>query len=62
MIKEPEFKTEYSTKSYVCKIRFNNIEEYAQYMAEEYGWTIPDARIYYYNGNVKEIFATKFDH
>lgn len=62
VIKEPEFETKYSTRSYVGKIRFNNIEEYAQYMAEEYGWTTPDARIYYHDGNVKEIFGTKFDH
>jgi hypothetical protein len=25
-------------------------------MANRYGWTTPDCRIYYKNGNVKEIF------
>lgn len=40
-------------------IYFNNIEEYAQYLANDFGWTIPDARIYYDNGNVKEIFSSK---
>lgn len=34
----------------------NTIEEYAQYLADKYGMTIPDARIYYANGTVKEIF------
>lgn len=36
---------------------FGDIETYAQYLADEYGWTIPDARIYYKNGEVIEIFA-----
>ena len=60
VIKEPEFETKYSITRYVGNICFNNIEEYAQYLAEEYGWTTPDARIYYHDGNVKEIFGTKF--
>lgn len=34
---------------------FHNVEEYAQYLADEYGWTNPDARIYYEDGTVKEI-------
>ncbi len=38
------------------KQKFNNIEQYAQRMANEYGWTSPDYRIYYYNGEIKEIF------
>lgn len=33
-----------------------DIEAYAQYLANEYGWTIPDARLYYADGTVKEIF------
>lgn len=37
--------------------RFGDIETYAQYLADEYGWTTPDARIYYKNGEVIEIFA-----
>jgi len=31
------------------------IEEYAQIMADQYGWTKPDARIFYANGKVTEI-------
>lgn len=56
VIKEPEFETKYSVRSYIGKICFNNIEEYAQYLANEHGWTTPDARIYYNNGCIKEIF------
>lgn len=40
-------------------ISFKDIEEYAQFMADEYGWTTPDTRIYYSNGDVKEIFSSK---
>lgn len=61
-IEEPEFKTIYSIREYIGKIRFNNIEQYAQFLADEYGWTVPDARIYYHDGNIKEIFSTKFDN
>lgn len=49
----PHFKT--STHSYVGTIKFDTVEEYAQYLANESGWTIPDARIFYKNGEVKEI-------
>lgn len=36
---------------------FSDIEEYAQYLADTYGWTCPDARIYYKDGTVKEIIT-----
>jgi hypothetical protein len=36
---------------------FENIEEYAQYMANEYGWCKPDVRIFYKNGEVKEFYT-----
>lgn len=62
VIEEPEFKTNYSIRTYIGKIRFNNIEQYAQFLADEHGWTVPDARIYYHDGNIKEIFSTKFDN
>ena len=41
------------------KIKFRNVEEYVQFLANEYGWTSPDARIYYKDGTVKEIFIQK---
>ena len=59
VIKEPEVVEDYPYKYYNGKIRFNNIEEYAQYLANEYGFTTPDARIYYANGDVKEIFTKR---
>lgn len=44
---------------YTKKLTFNDIEEYAQYLANEYGWTIPDARLYYYDSDVKLIYKKK---
>ncbi|WP_144625075.1 DUF7296 family protein [Bacillus altitudinis] len=37
----------------------SNIEEYAQFLADEYGWTSPDARIFYKDGTVTEINKRK---
>ena len=44
---------------YAGKVRFKDIEEYAQYLADEYGWTVPDIRIYYKNGKVKDVYSIK---
>jgi hypothetical protein len=41
------------------KIRIKNIDEYCQYYADEYGWTVPDIRVYFYDGKVKEYFTKK---
>jgi predicted NAD-dependent protein-ADP-ribosyltransferase YbiA (DUF1768 family) len=35
---------------------FKTLEEYYQFMANEYGKTLPDVRIFYKNGEVKEIY------
>lgn len=43
------------------KIKFRNIEEYAQFLADEYGWKTPDARIFYKDGTVTEINKRKGD-
>lgn len=56
VIEEPTWEEKYNTRRYVGRIKLHNIEEYAQLMADEYGWTVPDARIYYHDGTVKEIF------
>ena len=62
VIEEPKFETVYSMRRYSGNIGFNNIEQYAQYLADEYGWTVPDARVYYNDGSVKEIFSEKSKH
>ena len=35
---------------------FESVEDYAQYLANKYGWTMPDARIFYLSGETKEIY------
>ncbi len=55
---EPEWITSFYRR-YVGKIKFRNIEEYAQFLADEYGWTTPDARIFYKDGTVTEINKRK---
>ena len=57
VLEEPKLSSRYAC--YEGKISFNNIEEYIQFLANEHGWTTPDARIYYKNGTVKEIFSQK---
>lgn len=36
-----------------------SIEDHAQRYANKYGWTKPEARIYYHDGKVVEIFSNK---
>ena len=40
-------------------MKFEKTSNYAQYMSDKYGWTTPDARIFYYDGTVTEIFTNK---
>lgn len=37
----------------------NDVESYAQNLADNYGWTKPDARIFYASGDVKEVFKNE---
>ncbi len=36
-------------------VKINGVEGYAQYLADQYGWTEPDARLFYSDGQVVEI-------
>ena len=38
---------------------FDSVEKYVSYMVDNYGWTSPDARIFYSNGDVKEFYKDK---
>lgn len=53
---ENDYPMEYDKKN---KIVFNSAEEHAQYLANDFGWTSPDVRIFYADGTVKEIFTQK---
>lgn len=41
------------------KIEFKEIKDYAQYLANKFGWTSPDARIFYLDDSVDEIFKIR---
>lgn len=41
------------------KIVFKSVEEHAQYLANDFGWTSPDIRIFYADGTVREIFTQR---
>lgn len=56
---EPKIENKYGSDRVSGRVRLDNIEQYAQIRANLYGWTSPDARIFYKNGEVKEIFMNK---
>ena len=56
---EPIVENKYGSVRVIGKIKVDSIEQYAQIMANLYGWTKPDCRIFYKDGTVKEIFSTK---
>ena len=50
----------YGSKKVIGKIEIDSIERYTQILADQFGgWTSPDARIFYKNGQVTEIFCNK---
>ena len=53
---EPNISQLYGSYRITGKIKLQTIEEYAQIMANNYGWLKPDCRIFYKNGEIKEIF------
>ena len=57
IVEAPHWRNSGRFSSYEGKVKFRNVEEYAQFLANEYGWTTPDARIYYKDGTVKEIYS-----
>jgi len=46
-------------KSNLAAYKVNSVEEYAQVLANKYGFTKPDARLFYSSGEVKEVYMTK---
>ena len=56
---EPHAEDKYGSVRVIGHIKLRSIEEYSQIMADQYGWTTPDIRIFYKNGEVKEIFSKK---
>lgn len=60
-IKVPSIDKKYGSQIIEGLVKLNSIEDYAQVMADQYGWTYPDARIFYHDGRVKEIFSAKVE-
>lgn len=58
-IEEPILEKKYGSDRVIGRIKLDNIEQYAQVVANLYGWTKPDCRIFYLNGEVKEIYSQK---
>jgi hypothetical protein len=56
---EPTAEEKYGSRRVIGKIKLDSIEQYAQIMADLYGWTRPDCRIFYKDGNVKEVYSSK---
>jgi len=56
---KPQAEDKYGSVRVTGRIRLRSMEEYAQLMADQFGWTTPDIRIFYKNGEVKEIFSKK---
>ena len=59
IVEKPAWIESFGMSVYTGKVRFKDIEECAQYLADEYGWTVPDIRIYYKNGKVKDVYSIK---
>jgi len=57
--KGPDITKKYGTHVIEGRIQLDSIEQYAQIMADLYGWTKPDCRIFYKDGRVKEIYSAK---
>ena len=57
VIELPILVDEYEYYNKCVKKKITTIEEYAQYLAKNHWWTEPEARIYYANGKVSEIYG-----
>ena len=55
----PSWRKTYSSEAFEGKITFRDEIEYFQFLADQYGWTCPDVRIFYMDGNRHEIFSNK---
>lgn len=58
-IEDPIEVEKYSSRYAQGRVKLQNIEDYARVMANLYGWTSPDARIFYKDGTVKDIFSAQ---
>lgn len=55
----PKWNDGFAFRHFEGKIKFKDVEQYIQFLADEYGATKPDARIFYKNNTIKEILSKK---
>jgi hypothetical protein len=60
-IKKPEISKKYGSDFIAGAIKIKSVEEYAQILANLYGYTYPDVRIFYHNGEIKEIYSDRVE-
>lgn len=60
IVKKPSWQKQYGMSVFKGVIKTNTIEEYCQFMANKWGWTIPDIRVHFLDGTKKEFFSLKF--
>lgn len=53
--KYPMWEKLYGSNIFVGSISFRTMEDYCQFLADEYGSTTPDTRIFYLDGKIKEF-------
>lgn len=59
IVESPQWIKSFSISRFAGKIAFSNIEEYVQYLANEYSATEPETRIFYKDGRVVEINSSR---
>lgn len=60
IVKPPSWQKQYGVTIFKGTVKTNTIEEYCQFMANRWGWTIPDIRVHFLDGTKKEFFSLKF--
>ena len=61
-IEEPVVGEKYGSPYIMGRVKLRNVEDYGQVLANLYGWTSPDIRVFYKNGQVKEIFSSEIEN
>jgi len=59
IVKKPKWETVYGSKRYTGSVKFETLQQYCQFMADTYGWTTPDIRIFHLDGKIDEIYSKK---
>lgn len=61
VLEKPEWRNRYGSEIFEGKIAFRSIDEYCQFMADEYPWTVPDVRLFLKDGTIKEFYTREYE-